>query len=61
MIHVELDEQTGKAKLDIEGSLGGIYAEIGLVILNIANNKDVEMTVDDVIAMVKEAIEENTR
>ena len=32
MIHVEYDETNDKAKLQIEGCLGQIWAELGLVI-----------------------------
>ncbi len=61
MIHVEYDEINDKAKMQIEGNLGLIYAELGLVVLKIAENEDLEMTTDDVIEQIKDAIEYNIR
>ncbi len=61
MIHVEYDEINDKAKLEVEGCLGLIYAELGLVVLKIAENEDLEMTTDDVIEQIKDAIEYNIR
>ena len=61
MIHIEYDEINDKAKLKIEGHLGLIYAELGLVILKIAENEDLEMTTDDVIEQIKDAIEYKIR
>ena len=61
MIHVEYDEINDKAKLEVEGHLGLIYAELGLVVLKIAENEDLEMTTDDVIEQIKDAIEYNIR
>ncbi len=61
MIHIEYDEINDKAKLKIEGHLGLIYAELGLVILKIAENEDLEMTTDDVIEQIKDAIEYNIK
>jgi hypothetical protein len=61
MIHVEYDEINDKAKIQIEGNLGLIYAELGLVVLKIAENEDLEMTTDDVIEQIKDAIEYNIR
>jgi hypothetical protein len=61
MIHVEYDEIDDKAKLKIEGTLDLIYAELGLVVLKIAENEDLEMTTDDVIEQIKDAIEYNIR
>lgn len=61
MIHCKYNEQTEKAKLEVNGSLGVIYAEIGLVVLDITRYKELEMTVDDVLGMVKESIEQNLK
>ena len=61
MIHVEYDEINDKAKMQIEGNLGLIYAELGLVVLKIAENEDIEMTTDDVIEQIKDAIEYNIK
>lgn len=61
MIHIEYDEINDKAKMQIEGNLGLIYAELGLVVLKIAENKELEMTTDDVIEQIKDAIEYNIR
>lgn len=61
MIHVEYDEINDKVKLEVEGHLGLIYAELGLVVLKIAENEDLEMTTDDVIEQIKDAIEYNIR
>lgn len=61
MIYVEYDEINDKAKLGVEGSLGLIYAELGLVVLKIAENEDLEMTTDDVVEQIKVAIEYNLR
>jgi hypothetical protein len=61
MIHIEYDEIHDKAKVQIEGNLGLIYAELGLVVLKIAENEDLEMTTDDVIEQIKDAIEYNIR
>lgn len=38
-----------------------IYAELGLVILKIAENEDLEMTTDDVIEQIKDAIKYNIK
>lgn len=61
MIHVEYDEINDKAKLEVKGHLGLIYAELGLVVLKIAENEDLEMTTDDVIEQIKDAIEYNIK
>lgn len=61
MIHIEYDEINDKAKVQIEGNLGLIYAELGLVVLKIAENGDLEMTTDDVIEQIKDAIEYNIK
>lgn len=61
MIHVQYDEINDKAKLKVEGCLGLIYAELGLVVLKIAENEDLEMTTDDVIEQIKDAIEYNIK
>lgn len=61
MIHVEYDEINDKAKLQVEGLLGLIYAELGLVVLKIAENEDLEMTTDDVIEQIKVAIKYNKK
>lgn len=61
MIHVEYDEIKDKSKIQIEGNLGLIYSELGLVVLKIAESKDLEMTIDDVIDAIKDAIEYNLR
>ena len=61
MIHVEYDEINDKAKMQIEGNLGLIYAELGLVVQKIAEIKDLEMTTDDVIEQIKDAIEYNIK
>lgn len=61
MIHIEYDEINDKAKMEIEGNLGLIYAELGLVILKIAENKELEMTTDDVIEQIKDAIKYNIK
>lgn len=61
MIHIEYDEINDKAKLEIEGCLGLIYAELGLVVLKIAENEDLEMTTDDVIEQIKDAIKYNIK
>lgn len=60
MIHVEYDEINNRAKSTIQGSLGLIYAELGLAICLIADNEDLEMTTDDVIDCIKEAIQYKT-
>lgn len=61
MIHVEYDEINDKAKLEVEGLLCLIYAELGLVVLKIAENEELKMTTDDVIEQIKDAIEYNIR
>ncbi|MGD9623870.1 MAG: hypothetical protein AB7U51_04355 [Arcobacter sp.] len=61
MIHIEYDETNDKAKMEIEGNLGLIYAELGLVILKIAENKELEMTTDDVIEQIQDAIKYNIK
>lgn len=61
MIHVEYDEIKNKSKIQIEGNLGLIYSELGLVVLKIAESKDLEMTIDDVVDAIKDAIEYNLR
>ncbi len=61
MIHVEYDEINDKAKLEVEGNLGLIYAELGLIILKIAENKELEMTTDDVIEQIQDAIKYNIK
>lgn len=60
MVHVEYDEIKDRAKSTIEGSLGLIYAELGLAICLIADNEELEMTTDDVIDCIKEAIQYKT-
>lgn len=59
MVHVEYDEINDKAKIQIEGNLGLIFSELGLVILSISANKDLEMSIDNVFECIKEAIEDN--
>lgn len=61
MIHIEYDEINDKAKVQIEGNLGLIYAELGLIIKSISNQEDLEMTVDDVLDMIKESINEHIK
>lgn len=61
MIHVEYDETNDKAKLQIEGCLGQIWAELGLVIKKIADDETLEMSIDDVFDSIKESIEYNTK
>lgn len=61
MIYIEYDEKKNKAKVEIDGNLGLIYAELGTVIQKIAENEDLEMTTDDVIEQIKDAIEYNIR
>lgn len=61
MIHVEYDEIDDKAKMRVEGSLGQIYAELGLIIKSISNQEDLEMTVDDVLDMSKVNINEHIK
>lgn len=61
MIYVEYDEINDKAKLEVEGNLGLIYAELGLIILKIAENKELEMTTDDVIEQIQDAIKYNIK
>ncbi len=61
MIHVEYDETNDKVKVEIEGSLGLIYAELGLIILKIAENKELEITTDDVIEQIQDAIKYNIK
>ena len=61
MIHVEYDETNDKAKLQIEGCLGQIWAELGLVIKKIAEDETLEMSIDDVFDSIKESIEYNTK
>ena len=61
MIHVEYDEINDKAKLEVEGHVGLIYAELGLIIKSISNQEDLEMTVDDVLDMIKESINEHIK
>lgn len=58
MIRVEINESTNKVSLTMEGNLGVIYQELALAVLKIAEQKDLEMTTDDVIDMIKEQIEE---
>ena len=61
MIHVEYDETNDKAKLQIEGCLGQIWAELGLVIKKIADDETLEMSIDDIFDSIKESIEYNTK
>ena len=61
MIHVEYDETNNKVKLQIEGCLGQIWAELGLVIKKIADYGNLEMSVDEVFDAIKESIEWNTK
>lgn len=61
MIHVEYDETNDKAKLQIEGCLGQIWAELGLVITKISGDETLEMSIDDIFDFIKESIEYNTK
>ena len=45
----------------IEGCLGQIWAELGLVIKKIADDGNLEMSVDEVFDAIKESIEWNTK
>ena len=60
MVYVEYDKTNDRAKSTIEGSLGLICGELGLAICLIADNKELEMTTDDVIDCIKEAIQYKT-
>ncbi|MDY0320400.1 MAG: hypothetical protein RBR23_01580 [Arcobacteraceae bacterium] len=53
MIHVELDETTDRAILSLEGHLGLVYAELALVIRTIADNKELDCTVDEIIDCIR--------
>lgn len=57
MIHVHYEEMTDKASMKVEGSLGQIYAELAIVIKAISNQKELELSVDDVFDMIKDSIE----
>lgn len=59
MVYIEYDETGDKAKFKLDGCLGLIFAELGIVIVQIANNKELEMTTDDVLEAIKETIEYN--
>ena len=61
MIHVEYDETNDKAKLQIEGCLGQILAELGLVIKKISDDETLEMSIDDIFDSIKKSIEYNTK
>ena len=61
MIHIEYDETNDKAKMEIKGNLDLIYAELGVVILKIAENIELEMTTDDVIEQIQDAIKYNIK
>lgn len=59
MIHVEYDETNDKAKLHIEGCLGQILAELGLVIKKISDDETLEMSIDDIFDSIKKSIEQH--
>ena len=61
MIHVEYDETNNKVKLQIEGCLGQIWAELGLVIKKISDDETLEMSIDDIFDSIKKSIEYNTK
>ena len=61
MIHIEYDETNDKAKLQIDGCLGQIWAELGHVITKISGDETLEMSIDDIFDSIKESIEYNTK
>lgn len=61
MIQVEYDETNNKAKIQVEGHLGCIFAELGLVIKEIADDENLEISVDDVFNAIRESIDYNTK
>lgn len=61
MIYVDYDEKNDKAKLQIEGHMGQIWAELGLIIKKIADDENLEMSIDEVFDSIKESIKYNTK
>ncbi len=59
MIHVKWDETRDKTEMEINGCLGQICAELGLVIKVISINKEVDISVDEMFCMIKKSINEN--
>jgi len=55
MVYIEINRDN-KAKVDLRGNLGNIYSELALAVKLIADNKELEISIDEVFEMIKDSI-----
>lgn len=55
MVYIEINRDN-KAKVDLRGNLWTIYSELALAVKLIADNKELEISIDEVFEMIKDSI-----